>query len=468
MGHVEAMCGGMRSSRDQSSGRQPGAFIGEDRRSHPLRAAALSWFHAWVGLAAMTMASGCSGDADEPIGPGGAPAGFWFEQAPPLASPAAGGIGYADGYVASRGDWSGLRVRPGFQGPSLPMVFASGHESAAFILTPTGEVERRWWLLEDHPSLPPFEHPSQKAWRAIQPLPDGGLLAVHEGLCMIRLDSDSAILWSGAPRAHHDFVRLSNDRLAVLDRKKVPLPGASKGAPLPWLSEDGIAILSESTGETLRRASIWEALRKSRWESLATEALANTGVVEVGDGTGKIEKALDPLHANGISLDPKSGELVVFLRDVGALLWLEVDSLSITRVRVGPWVGGHDPQPMPSRPGWWALFDNYSSKGSAFGASRVIATNGLSTEVLYEGSASDPFFSPVCGSVATTGPDDGKQNSPSGWVVTETTQGRAFGLTPSGEIAWEFRTPFRIEEKALIAALLDMRPMPPAIPTRSR
>lgn len=467
MGHVEAICGDMRSRRVQRSGQQPSVFSGNDGGRSPLRAGASPGVCAWVRLSLLAMLLGCSEKGSDPTGPGGAPAGFWFEEVPRPVAPAAG-IGYAEGYVASGDGWSGLKIREGFGAPSGSMVFASGHDSAAFVLTPTGDVERRWSLAEDHPLLPPFEHPSQKAWRAIEPLPDGGLLAVHEGLCMIRLDTDSKVLWSGAPRAHHDFVRTSRDQLAVLDREKVRLAGTSGGGAMNWLSEDGIAIVSETTGKTLRRVSIWDLLNESRWRSLATEAMANTGVVEVGDGTGKIEKALDPLHANGISLDPVSGELVVFLRNVGALLWLDADSLTIARVRVGPWVGGHDPQPIPGRPGWWALFDNYSSKGSSFRASRVIATDGFTTEVLYEGSPMDPFFSPVCGSVATAAPKSDSVPSARGWVVTETTQGRAFGLAPSGEIAWEFRTPFRIEEKGLIAALLDMRPMPPSIPAGRR
>ncbi len=267
---------------------------------------------------------------------------------------------------------------------------------------------------------------------------------------MLRLNRDSEVLWSGAPRAHHDFVRLDGDRIAVLDRERVPLPNAPAEAVTPWLSEDGIAIVSMETGETLRRMSIWDSLLASRWSALAVEALVNTGFVEVGDGTGAIERALDPLHANSIALDPERGEAVVFLRDVGALLWIDLEKLEIVRVRVGPWVGAHDPQAIPGRKGWWALFDNYSSKGSSSSASRIVATDGLTTEVLYEGSPEDPFFSPVCGSIAAT---------PEGWIVTETTQGRAFGLTRDGDVAWEFRSPFRIEARGLIAALLDMRPM---------
>lgn len=85
--------------------------------------------------------------------------------------------------------------------------------------------------------------------------------------------------------------------------------------------------------------------------------------------------------------------------------------------------------------------------------SRILRVAGASTETLFEGDAVFPFHSEVCGSLD---PLPG-----GGWLVTETTAGRAFQLDESGRVVWEFRTPFRGEgpegATGWVAALLDMR-----------
>ncbi|MEE2939603.1 MAG: hypothetical protein VX460_04395, partial [Planctomycetota bacterium] len=114
-----------------------------------------------------------------------------------------------------------------------------------------------------------------------------------------------------------------------------------------------------------------------------------------------------------------------------------------------PWVGAHDPQPVPGREGWTALFDNHGARGVTPPRSRVVLTDGRRLEEF--GVRSAPFRSRVCGSIA---PLEG-----GGWLVTSTTEGRALAFGPSGALAWEFRTPFRVDEQGLIAALLDVRPL---------
>lgn len=389
-----------------------------------------------------------------------APPGFWFGEGTNETG-MLGGLPYANGYEADDGGWTGLRLPEGAPLPiGLPALFSSGHEPAAFVLRQDGSIRARWSLDaagESAAVMPPFEHPSQRAWRALLPLPDGGLLAIHEGLCLVRLDARSRIVWSGAPRAHHDVCLIDDERVCVLDRERRPrIDDGASAHPAPHLSEDGLRVVSLATGETLRRISIIDALADSRWSSILTEAWPGSGVVEIGDGTGAIEFGLDPLHANGVELDPEAeGEVaIVFLRDVGALARVDLVSGELLSFELGPWIGAHDPQPVPGRSGWTALFDNHGPRDVTPPRSRVVLTDGRHTEEF--GVRSGSFRSKVCGSLAAL--------EGGGWLVTSTTEGRALAFGPDGSLAWEFRTPFRVEEEGLIAALLDMRPLRPTAP----
>ena len=67
----------------------------------------------------------------------------------------------------------------------------------------------------------------------------------------------------------------------------------------------------------------------------------------------------------------------------------------------------------------------------------------------YEGGLRHPFYSETCGAA---------HRLPNGnTLITETDKGRAFEVTESGEIVWEYYSPHRIgTNKELIASLLDV------------
>lgn len=83
--------------------------------------------------------------------------------------------------------------------------------------------------------------------------------------------------------------------------------------------------------------------------------------------------------------------------------------------------------------------------------SSVIEFNPLTMEIIWEyrGEEKDEFFSLASGS---------NQRLPNGnTLITESDQGRAFGVTPEGEIVWEYINTHRTgKHKDKIAAILEL------------
>ena len=384
--------------------------------------------------------------------------GFWFsEQGGPLRD-ATGSLGYAQGYEPAAGRWTGLRVHDPEAAYLEPLLFSSGHEAAAHVLHPDGRIERRW-ALEDAPNRaergPRLQHPTQQAWRRVEPLPGGDLLVIHEGLCLMRLGPDSTIRWRGVPGAHHDLL-VDGATAWVLDREVTPPTEEELGRRPdagPLVTRDGLVRVDLEGGATLSRASLTELDGGDTWRAAAGEALRRARRVEIGDTSpgGRLRLALDPLHANALArLDPSRGAPTVFLRELGAFLDVADDLTRIDRVIATPYLGAHDPQLDPAD-GRVLLFDNFGAQ--AVPRSRVLSLDleRGDARTLFDGAGEEAFFSPVCGAVL---PLPGER-----LLILESTAGRAVQVDREGRVLWEFRTPFRIPEEDLVAVLLDMRPL---------
>jgi len=389
-------------------------------------------------------------------GPGDEPSqrdGFWFDVREAPTASDLGELGYAPGYETPDTSWTGVRSHGDHA--ALPFVFSSGHKAAAFVLDVDGIPEERW-SLDRHPTnealLPAFHHPTQRSWRRIEPLADGGLLAIHEGLCLLRLDAESKVLWSGVEGAHHDL-HVSGDDVWVLDREVRAHAADERGA---WIVDDGLARVSLRDGSVIERLSLLDLLGDSRWSEILDQAIARARAIDVGapDASGHARRALDPLHANAIVIaSDRPQEIVLFLRDVGALAGIGLASRKLEWLQLGPWQGAHDPQIERDGAHRMFLFDNFGRGEALAPASRIVAIDrdSFSTTTVFEDTPRQLFHSPVCGGLAPL---------PGGlWLVVETTAGRAFQIDTDGTVVWEFRTPFRIEGEGLVAALLDMRPL---------
>lgn len=305
------------------------------------------------------------------------------------------------------------------------VLLTEGHAAAATLIDLDGRVVHRWAApLErawpDHPEL--LRHASAHHWRRVALLPDGGLLAIHEGIGLVRLDAASRVLWATRNQAHHDLL-VEGDTAWVLTRRTHP-----RGGSLPVL-EDFVAEVDLASGRERRRTSVLAALARSPWGELALPP----------EGSG------DVLHTNSLHRLP-DGRFLVGSRVHGFFATLDPASGALTGLTRGPWRRQHDVEQGPSGRIW--LFDN---QGAGEGRSRVLALAGDGVPA-WSWGAEQGLWSEVLGTV---------QELPDGSVlITESTRGRAVQVAPDGRILWDYRSPHTHGDR--VAALFEaVRVVPP-------
>lgn len=415
---------------------------------------------ALLALLAFNLAACGGGERDEaPTGDGGPPPGFWFG-ARTRPEVDLGHLGYAAGTRAAETDaLRGAVVdAPEQVAPGLNL-YCSGHAPEAHLITAEGAHVHTWAV--DYAALagvPPLLHPTQRAWRRVRLMPDGGLLALHEALVLLRLDVDSRLMWSVALGAHHDFDVDGAGNVHLLVRRAIELPAINKGRTVV---DDGVAVISP-TGAVLSQQSFLAALVTSPWAHLVDEAAQLPGGREIDAGDGL---ARDLLHVNSYALlgavPPglpetfQPGRALVCLRELDAVALFDPAEGRFVWLFQGALDGPHDPELDADGRLW--VFDN----GLQRGWSRAVALDpATGREVRAWPSEPDPtFHSEVCGAL---------QLLPGGsLLLTESTAGRAYEVTRSGEVVWRFGTPHRVEQRRadgtlepLVACLFELERVP--------
>ena len=108
------------------------------------------------------------------------------------------------------------------------------------------------------------------------------------------------------------------------------------------------------------------------------------------------------------------------------------DSGVVKWSQTGPWLRQHDPDFLPD--GRIVVFDNRDdgANGRLLGGSRIVAIDPVTrnVETIYEGTAETPFFTSGRGTADLL--DNGN------FLITETSHGRVFEVTPDGTIVWSY------------------------------
>jgi Arylsulfotransferase (ASST) len=318
--------------------------------------------------------------------------------------------------------------------------YTSGHAPVVTLIDMDGRVAKTWTV--DVPRTFP-EAASLRAnheLRIAHVYPDGGILAMISHCGLARLDAESRVVWAYHGYVHHDFVVESSGAIWVLEKRERLIPGLGRGEPI-W---EDFAVQISPEGRLVRRISLLEALRESRYAPMLT----------------RVPTDLDIFHTNSIfvldgtlaSRSPafRRGNILLSFHHLGLLGILDPEEKKIVWALSGQWHGQHAASLLPT--GRLLLFDNF---GSMHAASRVLEVDPFTQEIVWTWGAGP-------GQRLYTEANGGQQRLGNGnTLISEANFGRAVEVTPDGRVVWEFWNPYRAGQKGeLIATLYQIRRLP--------
>jgi hypothetical protein len=353
-------------------------------------------------------------------------------------------IGYLGGYEKPAGFDNVTVYVPELAYPGVNL-YTSGHAEIAYLIDMEGNVLHQWEYsfgtafpdYRKNTGLPEPDH-----WRRVQLLSGGELLAIYDGVGMIKLDRNSNLLWKSDRGFHHDVFVDDKGTIYALTREARVIPRIDEFEPV---LEDFIAVIAPD-GTMIRRVSLLEAFERSSYASLLRKAhpygdIFHTNTIEVLDGR----------HADRSSVFA-AGNVLISVRELDVIAIVDLSEEVVIWALTGQWAAQHQPTLLAN--GNILLFDN---KGH-HGLSKVIEIDPLTQEIVwaYEGTEENGFSSSSLGS---------NQRLPNGnTLITESNGGRAFEVTPDGEVVWEFYNPARAgEHNELIGALYEVVRLEPNI-----
>ena len=350
-------------------------------------------------------------------------------------------IGYLPGYEPGERGGGVTAHDPERAWPGVNL-YTSGHAAVANLLDMEGRPLHTWQL-DFRAAFPDTDETALQAagtqfWRRVALLDDGGLIAIFDYHGVVRIDRESRLVWARQGRYHHDLW-LGDGKLWVL-RVESSAAGALPGRS-GSVFEEQLVLLDADDGQELRHVSLLEAFRRSRYAELL----------------GRLPNIEDVFHDNTIEILPAPGREPVFapgralvsLRNIHTIAVVDLATERVEWATTGPWRMQHEPRLLPS--GRLLLFNNLGVPE----LSRVLEFEPFTQRIdwSYGGLPEQAFQSEGMGSV---------QRLPNGsTLVTDSFSGRAFEVTPTGQVVWRFDNPARTgEDGAYVAVVPELWRIP--------
>jgi hypothetical protein len=348
-------------------------------------------------------------------------------------------LGYVDGEVDAAPDSEdGVTHHApdkAFAGLTL-MAFADG--SSAQLVDMAGNV-RHTWALSVRDAWPAFRGVDDEPefYRRAELLDDGDLVVLWSGYGLARMTKDSAVRWAHFLPVHHDLHVFEDGRVVTLTRELRDVPRLGGDQPIledfvVYLGADGQVERSFSVLEAFERYAGWSDVWEARPRPDRDVFHTNTMFVIEQDHT-----AIHPAF--------RKGNLLTSMRHLEVVAVIDPEAQAVVWHFDDTFAGQHDPQLLDD--GRLLVFDNLGGRDRT---SRVLEY-ALPSGKLAWSYASDPpadFATMVCGHA---------QRLPNGnTLVAESSDGRGFEVTPTGEIVWDYRTPRRTR-KGRVARLTELR-----------
>ena len=370
-----------------------------------------------LGLLVLLCAVGCRRDV-----PDEAPK----DQAPSTSTPAPAITPSQLDHLRSLGYLDYARD-PADESESGTVVFDEGRAYPGYNLYTIRSL-RRTELIDLTGRLVHAWHYGQRGrWARSVLLPSGELLVVgaeSSQRYIMRLNWKGDVVWRRDLPAHHDIVCAPGNRFAVLTIEPRRLPAVSTDTDI----RDDLVTIISNKGDVQEQRSLYDIL-SSRPELL--DSIPTT----------RREGLIDLFHANSVRwmthkhlVDKHAiyapGNVIVCIRNQDLIVIFNWDTQELLWAwGQGTISGPHDAVVLED--GNILLFDNGLSRGW----SRVIELDPLTRQIVWQYHAPDPrdFFTESRGA---------NQRLPNGnTLITESDSGRAFEVTPQGEIVWEYLVP---------------------------
>lgn len=343
-------------------------------------------------------------------------------------------------YEASKA-WNGLNF------------YTSGHMPGAILMDMKGRILHEWKMTfrDAWRDMPGDERPksikSGGFWRRAHLFENGDVIGIYDWLGIVKIDKDSNLIWAKFAGFHHDLEVLPDGRIITLVRKARIVPRMNPELPI---LEDFIVVL-DADGNELQRVSVLEAIERSEYTFLLDLLgdhgdIFHTNTVEVLDG--RLADRIPGFEA---------GNVLITIRQIGCIAVVDLDAGKVVWAFDGHWKKPHQATVLDN--GDIMIFDNKGNRG----CSQIVQFDPvtLTPTWIYRGEEPGDFCSGQCGS---------NQRLPNGnTLITETDRGRAFEITPDGEMVWKYVNPIRARKRdgsdsEYIASLFEVLRLPPDFP----
>lgn len=328
--------------------------------------------------------------------------------------------------------------------------YTSGEFAGAVLMDMRGTILHLWkhsyidaWRAGPRDELP-VSSKGSGYWRRAHLFENGDVLAIFEGMALIKVDRDSKLIWANMGGYHHDLEVLPDGRIYTLTREAHIVPRVNPDRPI---LEDHVTIL-DAEGRELDRLSVLEAFEGSRY-ARALEQMKGAGDVL---HTNTIEVLDGPLASRLPAF--RSGNVLITMRELPLMAVIDVERREVVWALAGDWIAPHQGTVLEN--GDIMVFDN---KGNA-GTSRVVEFDPVELRPVwvYTGDPPTSFYSAECGS---------NQRLPNGnTLITESDRGKALEVTPDKTIVWKYINPAQAgDNREYIATLFEVVRLAPDFPT---
>lgn len=346
------------------------------------------------------------------------------------------------------------RVSAGY---TLVTGISKDNELLAKVIDVDGRTIHKWdidWfkLWPDPNHLDEEDRPKSKPTPYIHGfafMKNGDFVFNFEGLGLIRLDICGRVIWRLPYRTHHSLHLDESGNFWI--GGQIVHKGPVKKYPnlRPPFHEYTVLEVSQA-GKILSEISVLDLLLENGLKGLLYMPTTNNMETLVGG---------DLLHLNDVETFPsrlqegffRRGDIMISLRNISAILVFDGTSRRIKYLNMGNVLRQHDPDFIDGNR--ISVLDNNNERpGVPDTRSRIVVLNadGSAPNVLFEGSSEKPFSTYILGK---------HQYLPNGNIlVTESMKGRAFELTPEGEVVWEY---FNLAEPGLLGMISEAQRLSP-------